>query len=535
MNKIYKITNIDDNTEITLDYVKNILQGNSTNNTYDLTDDYVITQNGVNISTMPTDLENSLIHNNIRYTKYYVCDDCGEYFNYEGDLTEVYNGYNSQIYVCDDCLSNSDAYWQCSHCNDWYTSNMDYYTTQYDDIICEDCRDNYYYYCDRCGELVYEDDLEYCEQCDEHYCNNCYNEYHEYHDHNVLYGYHEFNDWHPTSLANEEPAYYIGHELEIDNGDDIQEAVNSINKINCIPMHDGSLSSKGVEIISHPLSPAYMHSKENEYRQLFDELTNLGYKSHNTTTCGLHFHVTKPQDSTIIDRILLFMETYKDEIILLSRRKSDELNRWSKFLSDRRTSVDSKVIKSLEYIVKNKDTYDRYMALNLTNSKTIEFRFFKGTLKYETFMADFEFIDNLVYYASDLTIPVEKLTWSLITSRGQYLPAYIEEHNLKTRKPIIDYSKELLVIFNENKAQVRIEVDNLIAQLLKNICNKARTKNNTSQKLKKTYDDIYKWNDLIKSLQYTLHMIETMNNLDYGRLDEIKSNITFIKRKVGAE
>ena len=488
-----------------------------------------------NLNNEPIDFisystRNTLRELNIDYTQVAYCEDTKRYEDEFYRLHTRRNGTRTEVYITEETTGD---YFYCDDCNEYYdTAYYNTYETDDGRYVCEDCRYDHYCECRGCGALVYQDNVCYCEDCGEYYCEDCWNEH--YHEDNLLYEYHEFNDWHLTKTPDEkEPEFYIGHELEIDNGDNMEEAVNSISQIGGICMHDGSLSYQGIEFISHPLSYNYMLSKEQEYRNCFDNLINLGYKSHNTSTCGLHFHVTKPQDPKIIDRIILFMETYKEEIFTLSRRKTDELNRWSRFLSDKRTTTDQKVIKSLDYIVNNKDTCDRYMALNLTNRNTIEFRFFKGTLKYETFMADFEFVNNLVHFASDLTIPVEELTWTKITSVGHFLPQYIEEHNLQCEKPIVDYSKETIVEFNEQKSQVRIETDNLIAELLKNISNRARQKNNTAQKLRDTANYIFSANEQLRQLQTIVYELENISVFNYVKLDNLKSDLRYIKERLG--
>ncbi len=48
-----------------------------------------------------------------------------------------------------------------------------------------------------------------------------------------------------------------------------------------------------------------------------------------------------------------------------------------------------------------RDSNGRYEALNLEPRKTIEFRMFKGTLKYESIMSAVEFANALVNFCSD--------------------------------------------------------------------------------------------------------------------------------------
>lgn len=497
---------------------------------FSVNDDNILVENNNPLDFNSYSVRELLRDKQINYFAVAYCEDTKTYEEdyYTVNIRE--NGQRKEIYVTENAL---DDYFYCEDCREYYDDSFDTYTTRSGMTICEDCRYDHYCGCQSCRDLVYLDDAYYCEDCDEYYCEDCWNE-HPHNNSSLLYDYHEFNDWvlHKTE-EEPEPPFYIGHELEIDNGDDMEEAVNTINNVNGICMHDGSLSYRGIEFISHPLSYNYMLSQEQAYRECFDHLVNLGYKSHNTDTCGLHFHVTRPTDSKVVDRIILFMETYKEEIFKISRRKTEELNRWSRFLSDKRTTTDPKVIKSLDYIINNKDTCDRYMALNLSNRRTIEFRFFKGTLKYETFMADFEFVNNLVMFASDLSIPVEELTWTKVTSVGRFLPQYIEEHSLQSDKPIVDYSKETIIEFNEEKSQVRIETDNLIAEILKNISNKARQKNNTAEKLRNTSNYIYNVNEQLRNLQTIVYELENISIFNYTKLDNLKSDLRYVKERLG--
>ena len=398
---------------------------------------------------------------NNHYEIGYTCGDCGKFMLEDDDnITFVTNNHGNEYPVCDDCINNSELYYYCDDCNTWYDDSVQYYVTEDERIICEHCRYEDYYECDECGAIVHRDDIYYCDDCDRYYCESCWGNH--YHEENLLYDYHEFSDWRPQHTDTEsDPDFYIGHELEIDGGDLCEEVVSEItSKIPAICMHDGSLGYNGIEIISHPLSYNYMLSQEQNYRDLFSQLTqNYDYKSHNTNTCGLHFHVTRPDDETV-NRIILFMETYKDEIITLSRRNTSEIQSWCNFLSDK-VETSEKQLKSLDYIKKNKETSTRYMALNLTNSNTIEFRIFKGTLKYETFMACFEFVYNLTRLASNKEIPIEELTWTRVTSTGKFLPQYVTEHNLQTDKPIIDYTTELIIERNKQVGETKKELEKL--------------------------------------------------------------------------
>ena len=66
-----------------------------------------------------------------------------------------------------------------------------------------------------------------------------------------------------------------------------------------------------------------------DMNQLCDIVKKHGFKSHNTSTCGLHIHAsrelfgkdTTEQELTIAKIILLFNRFFDDEIVKFSRRK----------------------------------------------------------------------------------------------------------------------------------------------------------------------------------------------------------------------
>ena len=55
----------------------------------------------------------------------------------------------------------------------------------------------------------------------------------------------------------------------------------------------------------------------------------------------------------------------------------------------------------------------RYVAVNLENYETIEFRLFRGTLRYETFIATLQLVNEICNIAIALTDrELESLSWS---------------------------------------------------------------------------------------------------------------------------
>jgi hypothetical protein len=333
--------------------------------------------------------------------KYFTCDDCGCVYK-EEDGEETYSGI-----VCHDCLE-SVKYSRCDHCDTW-CSCLDgelTYIADTQEYVCEHCRDNYYVQCDDCGEWFSElnegyNDYFYCDGCYENHCSIIS----DYHDNPTEI--HFFGDTHNDTVP------YLGVELEIDKGNyDRDECAKNIQ--NCFPdddfiyfEEDGSLND-GFENITQPATLEYHTSLEKSYRNAFAEAISKGFRSHNTTTCGLHVHFNKnffaENEDLYTTRLLYIVEKFWDELTKFSRRSLSNLDRWAK-----------KYDISPEKVIEEKKKYNlsRYQAVNLTNSNTIEFRMFRGTLRYETFIATLQLVNTMVITAKtiDSTEAIQNLKW----------------------------------------------------------------------------------------------------------------------------
>lgn len=194
----------------------------------------------------------------------------------------------------------------------------------------------------------------------------------------------QHDDW---TRANKR-ALGVELEIEVVNGampEDIASTLNDHinggdvgNKV--FFERDGSLSN-GFEIISQPMSlPAQ--------RKLWEWLNNKSLlknmRSHQTTTCGLHVHVSRSEMTALqIGKIVTFVNNPYNEgfIRTLARRYAEGFCRIKQKKVGTATQSD-----------------DRYEAVNVTPSKTIEFRLFKGSLKYQSVISAIEFVNALVAY-----------------------------------------------------------------------------------------------------------------------------------------
>ena len=102
-----------------------------------------------------------------------------------------------------------------------------------------------------------------------------------------------------------------------------------------------------------------------------------------------------------------------------------------------------------------KDTYKnakdkhcgRYVAVNLENYATIEFRLFRGTLKYKTFIATLQLVDEICSLALKLSDKeLESMSWSdfvgqIDSDNKSELIEYLKAKRLYVNEPL-DISSE---------------------------------------------------------------------------------------------
>lgn len=188
---------------------------------------------------------------------------------------------------------------------------------------------------------------------------------------------------------------YMGCEIEVDiGGKSEQNAKVILDKYSdkekyLYIKYDGSLPN-GFEIVTHPMTLNY--HKAFNYKEMFCDLIEMGYKAHDTNTCGLHIHINrnyfgeKQKDQSLgILKMLWIFEKFEKQICILSRRKSGYAefikHTWSKDADD-----------PLMLFAHSATSRQRRWAINLRNENTIEIRCFKGTLNIDTFFNTLEFV-----------------------------------------------------------------------------------------------------------------------------------------------
>ncbi len=359
-----------------------------------------------------------------------ICNECERLLG--GEEGRLFDG----VLLCEDCYRVRTVRCDCCGERIWRDDSEGDGNT----VLCSRCWSNHYTTCDECGALIPNDETYYDDNEDGRYCRECY-----YKRRKVAikpYGYKP-----EPIFYGSDSDLYLGVELEIDNGGEYEENAAQIlaagnrtgDHIYC--KHDGSLS-EGFEVVSHPMTLAYHQSKMN-WEDVFHEALSLDYASHNTSTCGLHIHVNRDafggdsdKQEACISRVVYFVERHWDELARFSRRKPDNLNRWAA-----RYATISPTTKETYKKAKDKRA-GRYVAVNLLNYETIEFRMFRGTLRHSSFLATLQFVAHicdLAYHMTDETF--EAMSWSrfVLTVDGDKMPelvAYLKSRRLYVNEPV---------------------------------------------------------------------------------------------------
>lgn len=351
-----------------------------------------------------------------------ICHDCGDLID-KSDAVE----FEGKIY-CDSCCHDLDLV-ECDYCGELVRRD-DLHHIDYTNVdVCDSCYDEHFSECSCCGEIVNNEYIHYWSDTDEWLCPDCW-EAHEREEEEesesstyYIRGYHAGN---PDGIQfyGKGPCYF-GMEIEIDEGgeDDenagiLLEKIGGYEHAHC--EHDGSLN-EGLEFITQPMSYNYFHHDFRTYLEAFAEkATKLGYTAHNAETCGLHIHVSRNAFSDeSIERLWTLFYKFKNEMLTFSRRKPDQL---------RFCELPTKKNIAKTYTPGG----NRYQALNLNNSTTIEFRLWRGSLNVKTILATLEFTNAICTWALNHSMEeLDSVTWEdfvtqiLNENETEYLRDYL--------------------------------------------------------------------------------------------------------------
>lgn len=313
----------------------------------------------------------------------------------------------------------------------------------------------------------------------------------------------------------EDTTLLLGAEIEVGGNNNISSDNDKNSTVKkCIQIMNGSDSDEEnliysthdstvqIEFDTMPCSLEFHKNKMN-YREMFEYLDKEGYKGHDCETAGLHIHANRSylgksriSQELVISKILYILEKFNDEICVIARRDND----YSEFAGEKQNK-DSIV----ELYGKYKDKGKR-AALNLQHKDTIEFRMFKSTLKYETFILTLEFVKDIIDYAKSVDIEeIELAKWSdLMNCFSSELRKYYE----------FRYQKKVKDINGSTVKQIRKRISKLKSEL-KNSKNFFE-KNKLQQEycyLKKEYKELNKKEKKLIKMKRRIVESETISSI----------------------
>lgn len=358
-----------------------------------------------------------------------ICAYCGEEHDVNA-MTEIRGDW-----VCYDCRD--EWFFQCDNCGEWHDADYAVSINRGEEYWCEECADNYAYQCDDCGEyftddrlvstndpalcyscygsgrwvscadcgdIIHEDDAYWSDRDEEYYCRDCIDDHRYDEDDDIIheYGYKPEPEIRRRK-GEADTELTFGVELEVDKGDcatDTAEDVTDAGEGRVYCKRDGSLDS-GFEIVSHPGTLAH-HMYEMHWSNISRICRKAGFKSHDTTTCGLHVHVGRAQlgedfgaQYDAIANAIILVSSLRESIVPFTRRQEYALSRWAALPTlDMTLPADELRQQAMQTRYNG-----RYQAINLQNDATIEFRIFKGTLNRDTLIASLQLVSNLCKYA----------------------------------------------------------------------------------------------------------------------------------------
>ncbi len=397
-----------------------------------------------------------------------ICDSCGEAAT---DDDSVHSNHMDQTF-CSQC-SNRMVYSEFmedyileSRQREYYESASAYHNSNSDPIdpTATACRHLVEYNGDYFSSEAY-DELDFHEDDDEDDDDD------RSEDTSIIGSYHSSRrrvGHMPSSYDHRKSRVLIGLELEMevntrhsrfDYAAKVLALLNSEHPNYCAAESDGSINH-GFEIVTG-------HTGLDVHARVLKALDGASFggnlSSHNTKTCGLHCHLDKADMSPLDGaKMIAFIHSPENKALIktIARRYGGEngSHSYAKFDYGKGKAVkggaeamrheksllqygDYDKVRSRQMGLSSLHG-DRYEAINFLNEKTVEFRLFKGTLKYTTIMACLEFAFATWHFCrqSGLTeLTDEKFCQFLARKENRrdtkFLRAYLQE---KGHKPMLD-------------------------------------------------------------------------------------------------
>lgn len=266
---------------------------------------------------------------------------------------------------------------------------------------------------------------------------------------NVYEGVNSYHASHCSGYLNQPNVPFTGHrigiELEVEgNSSNCYYDISSKKSNWFTRERDGSLGCNGIEFITIPLLPSDAKSYET-WMPLCDYLKTRA-KSWDTGRCGLHVHIgreilgdTEEEQQLTLGKLLIFyqgdIEDWSNAIAVFGRDRcyhqpdgDTEEIKAVKCLG-KAVLKDADVFNQVDAAMKRRFGSQRYFAVNLTNSHTIEFRKGRGSINADRIIAVVTFVEAICLFCRSTN--AHELT---LDNFKQYL-----FHNVPCGNPVYRY------------------------------------------------------------------------------------------------
>ena len=339
-----------------------------------------------------------------------ICETCNHEYTSCYGCSEIMHNENANYAeddpYCDDCYC--DRFMSCDDCGN--TMRRDDSQTVHgrsggERDVCESCRRGTYSWCVNCDEFVHDDNY-----AGNDLCYSCSDDVDEDDDDDeeeqVIKGY----SYKPRPIffkISDTDNVFLGIELEVERGDSStrhDDMAHMIDRDFLYFKTDGSLDN-GFEIVTHPMTISYVRKHKNVWAEILNILRSNKYRSYDTKTCGMHIHISKNAFTTWhLYRFMKFFVDNADFVSKISQRKIANLDRWAALTDKPNTSQEEYSKDMLMYKAKKKKgNNNRYLAVNLQNSNSVEVRIFRGTLNDSSFFKNIEFVQALFDYTKSIS------------------------------------------------------------------------------------------------------------------------------------
>jgi hypothetical protein len=202
----------------------------------------------------------------------------------------------------------------------------------------------------------------------------------------------------------------MGFELEVESRgsssryDGARLAQDTLDK-HAYMKADASLDD-GFEIVTHPHTLA--HYQQDFEWEVLSKLRREGFRSWDTTSCGLHVHVSRTAFGGIVNydtsaSDILRMQAHQLRFMKLIYDNERQVSRIAGRSSSSYASFSDKG-RLVPKVKHGNSERGHFSAVNVENYATLEIRVFKGSLRKERILSALEFVSASVEYTRNLKV-----------------------------------------------------------------------------------------------------------------------------------